>query len=412
MESVKSIKEEELSLEWPQITASENTELESLQFTDCGKCIENPFLTPKVEPLQIEQCTHSEPESLQIVDARCPDPPGSAHVPAEPSASLEPESSCSVSRPLKLQMQIKEEPEDLVMEPTCVKMEPTHPEPPQEPAPDIRVKEEPSDPVPVLVKDEHPVRTPFPIARMDTVTVNLDEVGPGGASEPNGGMMTDAPPEPDPEFYTFIVPDPPQPPVIQTYQHENLQCYQCFITFCSSKAKERHMKKSHREEYKAQLQQGDTLFTCYMCDRSFPSSQELTHHQAQHSKEDKPFKCPHCQLSFRTFSEVTMHRRQVCREKLFVCRECGETCRSHALLRSHRETHHEHQENHAGEKHLRPHSCPDCPHSFLRAEHLEAHRARAHSRARHACAHCGMSFGREGNLRAHQQTQHPEHSAR
>lgn len=38
-------------------------------------------------------------------------------------------------------------------------------------------------------------------------------------------------------------------------QHENLQCFQCFITFCSAKAKERHMKKSHREEYKQQLQQ-------------------------------------------------------------------------------------------------------------------------------------------------------------
>ncbi|XP_034031019.1 uncharacterized protein LOC117514597 isoform X2 [Thalassophryne amazonica] len=37
-------------------------------------------------------------------------------------------------------------------------------------------------------------------------------------------------------------------------QNENLQCFQCFITFCSAKAKERHMKKSHREEYK-QLQQ-------------------------------------------------------------------------------------------------------------------------------------------------------------
>jgi len=38
-------------------------------------------------------------------------------------------------------------------------------------------------------------------------------------------------------------------------QHESLQCFQCFITFCNSKAKERHMKKSHREEYKQQLQQ-------------------------------------------------------------------------------------------------------------------------------------------------------------
>jgi len=54
---------------------------------------------------------------------------------------------------------------------------------------------------------------------------------------------------------SFIFPD----------QHENLQCFQCFITFCSAKAKERHMKKSHREEYKQQLQQvGFTLSVLWM----------------------------------------------------------------------------------------------------------------------------------------------------
>lgn len=51
-------------------------------------------------------------------------------------------------------------------------------------------------------------------------------------------------------------------------------------------------------------QQCDTLFTCYVCDRTFPSSEELTQHQSTHNKEDKPFKCAHCQECFRTFSEV------------------------------------------------------------------------------------------------------------
>ena len=50
--------------------------------------------------------------------------------------------------------------------------------------------------------------------------------------------------------------------------------------------------------------QTDTLFTCYVCDRTFPCSEELTQHQASHSQEDKPFRCPYCQGSFRTFSEV------------------------------------------------------------------------------------------------------------
>ena len=154
-----------------------------------------------------------------------------------------------------------------------------------------------------------------------------------------------------------------QCPTVLPDQHENLQCFQCFITFCSAKAKERHMKKSHREEYKQQLQQvnnafysfffpsdiltwesheyreefivdalyscirkksllvdsivwdklvlltsfqGNTLFTCYVCDRTFLSSEELTQHQPTHSKDDKPFKCVHCKESFKTFSEVSI----------------------------------------------------------------------------------------------------------
>ncbi|KAJ8407045.1 hypothetical protein AAFF_G00293210 [Aldrovandia affinis] len=138
------------------------------------------------------------------------------------------------------------------------------------------------------------------------------------------------------DSYKVIIKEPPAPMLSQPYQHDNLQCFQCFITFCNSKAKERHMKKSHREEYKQQLQQSDTLFTCYVCDRSFPSSEELTEHQAVHNKEDKPFKCPHCQDSFRTFSELTSHRRHICLERQCVCRDCGETFRGIYLLRTHR----------------------------------------------------------------------------
>ncbi|XP_062394856.1 zinc finger protein 316-like [Sardina pilchardus] len=175
-------------------------------------------------------------------------------------------------------------------------------------------------------------------------------------------------------YRAIVIPQPP--PVIQPYQHESLQCFQCFITFCNSKAKERHMKKSHREEYKQQLQQCDTLFTCYVCDRTFPSSEELTQHQSTHNKEDKPFKCT-CKESFRTFSELTSHRRQVCPERQFLCKDCGVTFRSPALLRNHRLAVHptdvapslfhrcakcnagfntesellQHQENHAGDEH-------------------------------------------------------------
>ncbi|XP_056154548.1 zinc finger protein 567-like isoform X2 [Lampris incognitus] len=134
--------------------------------------------------------------------------------------------------------------------------------------------------------------------------------------------------------------EPLSPAPLQPFQHDSLQCFQCFITFCNSKAKERHVRKCHREEYKQQLQQSDTVFTCYVCDRSFLSSEELTQHQASHSTEDKPFRCANCQGSFRTFSELMTHRRQECTERQYVCKDCGMVFRSPTRLRTHRITLH------------------------------------------------------------------------
>ncbi|XP_028678414.1 zinc finger protein 585B-like [Erpetoichthys calabaricus] len=172
------------------------------------------------------------------------------------------------------------------------------------------------------------------------------------------------------------VEQPPPPTISRPYQLENLQCYQCFITFCSSKAKERHMKKSHREEYKAQLQQGDTLFTCYVCESTFLSSIELTQHQSTHTKEEKPFKCASCDQSFKTFSEVTTHRRTVCREKPCLCSDCGYSCKTMALLRAHRLTHKVKDEN-TGQVH-------------------EVEKT-------HKCAKCGVFFESESDLIEHQE---------
>ncbi|XP_059363840.1 zinc finger protein 497-like [Carassius carassius] len=215
---------------------------------------------------------------------------------------------------------------------------------------------------------------------MDSDILNIEEIVMGGGE---AAAPAELPSEKIEDTYTTSIQQHAPPPVIQSYQHESLQCFQCFITFCNSKAKERHMKKSHREEYKQQLQQCDTLFTCYVCDRTFPSSEELTQHQSTHNKEDKPFKCAHCQECFRTFSELTTHRRQVCPERQFVCKECNETFRSPGLLRNHRLAQHpvpmdgedpedstktyrcgkcgrgfeeeaellQHQENHAGDRH-------------------------------------------------------------
>lgn len=214
---------------------------------------------------------------------------------------------------------------------------------------------------------------------MDSEILNIEDIVMGrGLPDPPPVVP---PVKPAEKLKPILFQGPPAGSV-QSYQHENLQCFQCFITFCSAKAKERHMKKSHREEYKQQLQQGNTLFTCYVCDRSFQSSEELTQHQPTHSKDDKPFKCVHCKESFKTFSELTAHRRQVCPEKQLVCKDCNETFRSAGLLRTHRLT-----------QHLRP--------------EVETAEQPEDPTKTHLCKKCGQGFETEPELIEHQE-KYPE----
>ncbi|XP_029920059.1 zinc finger protein 184-like isoform X1 [Myripristis murdjan] len=168
----------------------------------------------------------------------------------------------------------------------------------------------------------------------------------------------------------------PEPvnPSLPSYQHDSLQCFQCFITFCNSKAKERHMRKSHREEYKQQLQQqSDRVFTCYVCDRSFSCSEALTQHQASHNGEDKPFRCTYCQDTFRTFSELTSHRRQECTERQYICKDCSMVFRSPARLRTHRiATHPQPQEEEEADD-TKTYRCGKCSRGFQTEEELVQH---------------------------------------
>ncbi|CAB1351243.1 unnamed protein product [Coregonus sp. 'balchen'] len=104
-------------------------------------------------------------------------------------------------------------------------------------------------------------------------------------------------------------------PALQPYQHDSLQCFQCFITFCNAKAKERHMRKSHREEYKQSLQQ------------------------------------------------LTVHRRQLCKERQCVCKECGVVLRGPNQLRTHRLTQHP-QPLEEEDDDTKTHRCGKCGRGF------------------------------------------------
>uniref|UniRef100_A0A8C3A6K2 C2H2-type domain-containing protein n=2 Tax=Cyclopterus lumpus TaxID=8103 RepID=A0A8C3A6K2_CYCLU len=172
------------------------------------------------------------------------------------------------------------------------------------------------------------------------------------------------------EIKAEIKPEPVVAP-LQSYQHESLQCFQCFITFCNSKAKERHMRKSHRDQYKQHLQQTDTVFTCYKCDKSFSYSEELSQHQATHSTEEKPFLCAYCQKNFFTFTELNKHRRHECIERRCPCRDCGTLFPSPSRLRNHRLAVHPQRSLVADDNNT--YQCCKCTHGFKTEEELLQH---------------------------------------
>ncbi|XP_068603686.1 oocyte zinc finger protein XlCOF22-like [Brachionichthys hirsutus] len=161
-----------------------------------------------------------------------------------------------------------------------------------------------------------------------------------------------------------------EPAVVpRSYQHESLQCFHCFITFCNPKAKERHMRKNHREEYKLQLT--NILFRCYTCDECFSSSEELSQHQATHNRAVKAFSCLYCQKTFFTVNERNIHRRTECREKQCPCKDCGALFPSASRLRSHRTA--VHPKYSVAPNDSNTYKCYKCSRAFQSEEELLKH---------------------------------------
>uniref|UniRef100_A0A1A7XNM6 C2H2-type domain-containing protein n=1 Tax=Iconisemion striatum TaxID=60296 RepID=A0A1A7XNM6_9TELE len=135
-----------------------------------------------------------------------------------------------------------------------------------------------------------------------------------------------------------------QPVVAPTHSHpnESLQCFQCFITFSNHKAKERHVRKDHPQQFTRYLQKINTLFTCYKCNKSFLTPEELTEHQMSHYADKNPFICTDCKKRFSGFSELNKHRRFECGKRPFACKDCGALFPSGFRLRNHRIAVHPH----------------------------------------------------------------------
>uniref|UniRef100_W5M9L3 C2H2-type domain-containing protein n=3 Tax=Lepisosteus oculatus TaxID=7918 RepID=W5M9L3_LEPOC len=106
-----------------------------------------------------------------------------------------------------------------------------------------------------------------------------------------------------------------------TRQPVSLQCRECGLRFPGSRAKERHMRRRHPEEYQEHILSGS--LRCHLCQLSCGSSRELIEHQRAQHTQGRPFQCPVCGDSFVQSHALINHKRRHLRQSSYVCRDCA-----------------------------------------------------------------------------------------
>ncbi|XP_067354923.1 zinc finger protein 16-like isoform X2 [Channa argus] len=233
---------------------------------------------------------------------------------------------------------------------------------------------------------------------------------------------------------------------LQSYQHESLQCFQCFITFCDSKAKERHMRKSHRDQYKQQLQQLnqhrrheciERRCPCRDCGALFPSPSRLrSHRMAVHPQSPvvaddiNTYQCCKCGSGFQTEDELLQHQEKFANDLNCNIKPQSKKrgrkpkCAAQGIVHSKKIKQEEEVEGCEGRYNSTAEGCPsdevqqplkipcpeaDCDLIFPSVAALRAHKKDQHgtlSGKSHACTECKESFARPEQLKRHMTKAH------
>ncbi|KAF6080111.1 hypothetical protein HJG60_020739 [Phyllostomus discolor] len=139
------------------------------------------------------------------------------------------------------------------------------------------------------------------------------------------------------------------------------------------------------------VKNGQGLYQCSKCGKSFIQKGEFHSHQRVHNGE-KPYECSECGKSFKTKSILHRHQAVHTGERPYQCRICGKSFKSTYNLYCH-------ERLHTGE---RPYECNECEKSFTSSTHLHYHQ-RVHTGERpYECSKCGKSFTSSTNLHYHQ----------
>ncbi|KAG9334639.1 hypothetical protein JZ751_007462 [Albula glossodonta] len=204
-----------------------------------------------------------------------------------------------------------------------------------------------------------------------------------------------------------------------------LQCRQCGAGFCDGRARRRHLRLSHPEEYQERVLTRARL-RCHLCGLPCLSSRQLIEHQRSQHPLGHSFHCPVCGDSFIQSHALLNHQRRHIHQSRYTCRDCPHTSRSLAQHLAHRHAHAPvghlpatPPQAASSEEEPQPSCGPSlqCPECFITFRDLQT--SQQHLRLQHptlyerqllrghtvfACRRCDLTFPSSRLLSAHQRT--------
>lgn len=194
------------------------------------------------------------------------------------------------------------------------------------------------------------------------------------------------------------------------------------------------IEEEYLEEVDWDVKSGETqdksddhvVYTCDVCERSFPLQQQLVIHRKNHERE-RNHPCSDCDKSFFTKYDLAKHVLTHTKQKDYCCIVCKKSFSRSTLLYRHEKIHTcpKIPRHHCGEcdrvylniadyeKHIithtknRPFACSYCEKSFAFKQGLERHEvSHDYISQPHPCQYCEMRFPSTARLQRHLSKEH------
>lgn len=135
------------------------------------------------------------------------------------------------------------------------------------------------------------------------------------------------------------------------------------------------------------------VYTCNVCDRSFPLAQQLAIHRKNHDRE-RNHPCDSCDRSFFTKYDLAKHVLTHTKQKDYTCIVCKKSFSRSTLL-------YRHEKIHTDPK-IPRHQCEECDRVYLNALDYEKHILIHTKNRRFECNYCDKRFAFKQGLERHQ----------